>query len=226
MVVAGNYDEKIAKENIEKYFSEIPKTDISPGLKPKDLKITDTKVIRREENVQLERIYLAWASDNAFGNDDASLDILADLLSGSKNARLYKKIVFEKELAQDISAFHYSGKISGHFIIIATAKKGKSIDEIKSDILNELEAIKNAGPSDRELTKTKNRIRSGFVFSLQNLDTMANQLNYYNFFLGEPNSFQYDLDRYNDVSSEKVKAVIEKYLLKPFIELKIVPKSQ
>lgn len=226
MVVAGNYDEKFAKENIEKYFSEIPKPEISPGLKPKASVITDTKVIRREENVQLERIYLAWSSDNAFGNDDAALDILADLLSGSKNARLYKKIVFEKELAQDISAFHYSGKLSGHFIIIATAKKGKSINEIKTDIQNEIETIRNEGLIDRELTKTKNRIKSGFVFSLQNLDTMANQLNYYNYFLGEPNSFQYDLDRYNKVSIEDIKAVIEKYFSKPFIELKIVPKSQ
>ena len=55
---------------------------------------------------------------------------------------------------------------------------------------------------------------------------MANQLNYYNFFLGEPNSFQYDLDRYNEVSIEEIRAVVEKYFSKPFIELKIVPKSQ
>lgn len=226
MVVAGNYDTEFAKENIERYFAELQNGTDTLMINPTPSAIKEEKVITREENVQLERIYLAWPSDKAYGNDDAALDVLADILSGSKNSRLYKKLVFEKELAQDITAFHYSGKLSGHFIIIATAKKDKPIEKIKSEILNELSIIRKNEISDHELIKTKNRIRSGFVFSLQNLDTMANQLNYYNFFLGEPNSFQYDLDRYNEVVNEKISLVVEKYLAKPFIELRIIPKKQ
>jgi zinc protease len=226
MVVAGNYDTEFVKENIEKYFAELQNgTDTKAGNPPLSV-ITEDRVITREENVQLERIYLAWPSDKSYGNDDAALDVLADILSGSKNSRLYKKIVFEKELAQDISAFHYSGKLSGHFMIIATAKKGSSLDMIKAEIMNELELIRKAGISGHEIIKTKNRIRSGFIFSLQNLDTMANQLNYYNFFLGEPNSFQFDLDRYNEVVNEKIKTMIDKYFFRPFVELRVIPKKQ
>ncbi len=225
LVVAGNYDSVFVRENIEKYFVEIPAAlppvEIIVSPEPPEI----NKVIVREENVQLERIYLVWSSDKAYGTDDASLDFLADILSGSKNSRLYKNLVFEKELAQDISAFHFSGKLAGHFMIIATAKKDKSIDVIKAEIFKELKKVENYGINDHELIKTKNRIKSGFIFSLQNIDTMANQLNYYNYFLGEPNSFQFDLDRYNEVTNEDIKKMVETYLSKPFVELRIKPKS-
>jgi zinc protease len=55
---------------------------------------------------------------------------------------------------------------------------------------------------------------------------MANQLNFYNYFLGEPNSFNFDLKRYNEVSNEMITGMIEKYLSKPFVELRISPKKQ
>jgi zinc protease len=225
LTVTGNYDKIFLRENIEKYFADIPeyfdKEEIESSVR--DLKTE--KVIVREENVQLERIYLAWVSERAFGKDDAALDVFADILSGSKNSRLYKNIVFEKELAQDISAFHFSGRLAGHFMIIATAKKDKQLDAIKAEIFEELDKIKKQAISERELKKTKNGIRSGFIFSLQNLDTLANQLNYYNFFLREPNSFNYDLNRYNEVTNEKIITLIEKYFSKPFIELRIIPKK-
>jgi zinc protease len=110
-------------------------------------------------------------------------------------------------------------------MIIATARQGKSPDTIKDEIFKELEKLKQHGPTDYELKKTKNSIRSGFIFSLQNLDTMANQLNYYNFFLGEPNSFNYDLNRYNEVTNSRIMAVTDKYFSKPFVELRVKPKS-
>ena len=224
LVVAGNFNDKSVKEKIEKYFGEITNSVSVEKINPVPVKLDEKKLIVREENVQLERIYLAWPTDMAYSGDDAALDILADLLSGSKNSRLYKSIVFEKELAQDVSAFHFSGKLAGHFMIIATAKKGKSVEAIKEEIFKELENIRAKGVSSYEMQKTRNGIRSGFIFSLQNLDTMANQLNYYDFFLGEPNSFNFDLRRYNEVEDDTIKRITDKYFSGPFLELRVKPK--
>ncbi len=224
LTVAGNFEEKFVKEKIEKYFGEIPDSITVERINPAPAKLDEKKLIVREENVQLERIYLAWPTDRVYSGDDAALDILADLLSGSKNSRLYKNIVFEKELAQDISAFHYSGKLAGHFMIIATVKKGKSVESVKEEIFKELESVRTNGISSHEMKKTRNSIRSGFIFSLQNLDTMANQLNYYDFFLGEPNSFNYDLQRYNEVEDDKIKSIVDKYFTGSFLELRVRPK--
>jgi zinc protease len=224
LVVTGNFNDKSVKEKIEKYFGEITDSVSVEKINPVPVKLDEKKLIVREENVQLERIYLAWPTDMAYSGDDAALDILADLLSGSKNSRLYKNIVFEKELAQDVSAFHFSGKLAGHFMIIATAKKGKSVEAIKEEIFKELENIRAKGVSSYEMQKTRNGIRSGFIFSLQNLDTMANQLNYYDFFLGEPNSFNFDLQRYNEVEDDTIKNITDKYFSGPFLELRVKPK--
>ncbi len=224
LAVAGNFDENFVKDKIEKYFGGIADSAGASTIVPSPVKLDEGKLIVREENVQLERIYLAWPTDKAYSGDDAVLDVLADLLSGSKNSRLYKSIVFEKELAQDVSAFHFSGRLAGHFMIIATAKKGKSLDLVKEEIFKEIDSLRASGIVPYELEKTRNSIRSGFIFSLQNLDTMANQLNYYNFFLGEPNSFNYDLKRYNEVTDTDIKSMVDKYFSGPFIELRVIPK--
>ncbi len=225
LVVAGNFDETFTREKIEKYFGGIPDSVKTEKIKSAKIKIESPKTIVREEDIQLERIYLAWPADKLYGKDDAALDVLADILSGTKNSRLYKTLVHEKEIAQDVSAFQYSGKFGGHFMIIATAKKGITLDKIKDEIFRELETIKSKGVSRHELEKTKNGSKSNFIFSLQNLDMMANQLNFYNHFLGEPNSFNFDLNRYNKVDNEIIKEIITKYLDKSFIELRIVPKK-
>jgi zinc protease len=69
-------------------------------------------------------------------------------------------------------------------------------------------------------------ITSNFIYSLQNIDTIADLMNLYNFYLGEPNSFNYDLNRYTSLDEENIKQATKKYLLNNFVELKIVPRSR
>jgi zinc protease len=225
LVVAGNFDVEKTKSLIEKYFANIEHGEELNQLKTINKKLDENKVITHKDNVQLERIYLSWPTGKAYSEDDAALDILSDLLTGSKNSRLYKTLVFQKEIAQDISAFQFSGKYAGHFTIVGTAKPGYTLDEIKSDIFKEINNIKANGISSKELHRSKIGIKSSFVFSLQNLDSIADHLNSYNFYLNDPNSFSFDLNRYDKVTTEEINNVSEEYLSKPFVELRIIPKS-
>ena len=186
-------------------------------------KLDKNVFIEKKENVQLERIYLAWPSDKAYGKDDSSLDILSDLLTGSKSSILTNKLVYEMEIAQDVSAYQFSGKYDGHFMIIATAKPGITLERLKDEIFKEIENISKNGVAEKEIIRSKNVIKSSFIYSMQNSDVLADQLNHYNFYLGEPNSFNFDLQRYEDVTTEYLKNVTEKYINKPFIELQIKP---
>lgn len=223
LVVSGDFDTAKTKEMIEQYFGDIASTKSIERPINNQFRISVNKIIERKENVQLDRIYFAWNSETAFGPDDASLDVLSDILSGSKGSRLYKKLVHELELVQDISVFQYSGKLAGHLMIVATAKPGVNLDKIKKEIFYELNILKKIGVTKKELIKTKNGIRSGFIYSLQNIDSLADQLNFYNFYLGEPNSFSKDLQRYSEITNENIKAAAEKYLSAPFVELRITP---
>jgi zinc protease len=225
IVIAGNFEINKVKSLVEKYFGEI-KNNITPiQINAQSAQLNETKFLQYEDKVNLERIYIAWHTQNAFGTDDAALDILSDLLTGSKNARLTRKLVYELEIAQDVNSMQYSGKYGGHFMIVATAKPGKSLDEIKKIIFNEVSILTDNNITTQELQRSKNIIRSNFIYSLQNIDTVADMLNLYNFYLGNPDSFNFDLNRYNNVDENFLKQVVKRYLLNNYVELRIVPEK-
>jgi len=226
IVVAGNFEIDKVITLIEKYFGELKNGEGLPSLKSKPAELNESKFIKFEDKVNLERIYLAWHTQNAFNEDDAALDILSDIFSGSKNARLTRKLIYEMQIAQDINSMQFSGKYGGHFMIVATAKPGKSLDDIKKIIFEEVSLLIDKSISQIELQRSKNVIKSNFIYSLQNIDTVADMLNLYNFYLGEPNSFNFDLNRYNNVDEVKIQKVAEKYLRQNYVELRIVPEKR
>jgi zinc protease len=226
VVIAGNFEVNKTKSLIEKYFGEIKNNGTPLALISNSQSLEQSKFILSEDKVNLERIYIVWHTQSAFGPDDAALDILSDLLTGSKNARLTKKLVYELELAQDVNTMQFSGKYGGHFMIVATAKPGKSLEEIKKIIFNEISILAKETITTRELERSKNVIKSNFIYSLQNIDTIADTLNLYNFYLSEPNSFNFDLNRYNSVSDEDIKRIVKKYFHTCFVELRIVPEAK
>jgi len=226
LVVAGNFEVDKAKSLIEKYFGELRNGEKPQEVKSNAAALNETKLITFEDKVNLERIYLAWHTQNAFDEDDAALDILSDVLSGSKNARLTRKLIYELQIAQDINSMQFSGKYGGHFMIVATAKPGKTLDDIKKIIFDEVSMLISKSISQSELQRSKNVIKSNFIYSLQNIDTVADLLNLYNFYLGEPNSFNFDLSRYNNVDELKIQQIAKKYLQQNYVELRIVPEKQ
>lgn len=225
LVIAGDFEKDNAISLITKYFEPIQPFDNNHKINFPVPSLKENIFIQQKDNVQLDRIYLAWHSDFIYGLNDAPLEVVSDILSGSKNSRLYKKLVFDLQIAQDVTAFQYSGKFGGHFMIISTARPGINLDRLKEVILNEINELIKNGVSPRELEKSKNGIKAHFIYSMQNLDTVADYLNHYNYYLNEPNSFEFDLNRYNKADNDTIKNAAALYLTKPFVELRITPKE-
>ncbi len=225
LVIGGNFEIEEAKELVQKYFNEIPSGEEINPIISSEQKLNKSKVITHEDNVQLSRIYLAWHTVKIFEEDDRTIDLLSEILSGGKNSRLNKLLVFDKQIAQDVTAFQYSGKLGGSFIIISTAKPNVNIEDLKNEIFSEIERFVVEGITDEEFLKTKNQIKSSFIYSLQKLNNVVDYLNYYNFHVNEPNYFQSDLNRLEQVTKEDVINVAKKYLTKNFIQLNIIPKK-
>ncbi|HEX2983621.1 MAG TPA: pitrilysin family protein [Ignavibacteriales bacterium] len=227
LVIAGDIDFTAAEVLVKKYFDGIPQGKLPPRPVAIKTEIQESKTVIHEDDVSLSRILFAWPSADSYSEGDAALDLFADVLTGSKNARLYKKLVHEKETAQDVSSFQHSGKYGGAFVIAATAKANASLDLIKEEIFNTLdEIIKDGIIGERERMRSLNGIKSSSIYAIQNLDNLANQLNNYNFYIGEPNSFIYDLKRYDSCSSEEIYNAFIKYLTKNYVELRIIPKQK
>lgn len=225
LAIGGNFEIQNAIELVEKYFGEIKSGIPVEPIKAPEQKLFECKEIIHEDNVQLPRIHLAWHTAKAFDTDDAALDILAEILSGGKNSRLNKSLVFEKQIAQDVSVFQYSAKLTGTFIIVSTAKPNIELDLIKKEIFAQLERLISEGVKDEELQKAKNSFKSSFIYALQKLDNVVDHMNYYNFHLNEPNSFTYDLNRYESITADDVVDAAKKYLTQNFVQLNVIPKK-
>lgn len=226
LVVAGDINESETLQLIEKYFAEIPSYETPASPIAPDFRLNENIYIEHKDNVQLPRLYLAFPTVKSYEPKDAELEVLSDILSGSKNSRLNKRLVFDEQIAQDVSAFQFSGKYGGMFMIISTAKPGVGISDLKKKIFEELSLISSNGISEKELTKTRNGIKSNFISAMQNLDNIADHLNHYNFYLNEPNSFEWDLNRYMLIQTYDVKSVCNELLNKNYLELNIIPKEK
>jgi zinc protease len=225
IVIVGNVDAEKTFSLVEKYFGEITRNESGVELINNHFPLlNENRKLVYEDNVNLERMYLAWSSTTAFNEDESALDVLADILTSSKNSRLTRKLVYELEIAQDVNAMHTTGKYGGHFIIAVTAKPGKSLDDIKKIIFDEINSIQANNIKEQELQKSKNVIKSNFIYSLQNTANIADAMNLYNFYLDEPNSFSFDLNRFSSLTEENIIEAVKKYLLKNYFELKIIPK--
>ena len=225
LVIAGDIETTQAKDMIEKYFGELASTKSADLLLAQDEDFTESKSEIVYDSVSLEKILLVWKTEIIFHENNFSLDILSDILTGSKNGRLHNILVLHHELALQVSAFQYSGKYGGFFCISATAKPGKSLDEIKKILLSELNNLFKHDITTEELTRSKTGIKANFIYGMQSLDSIANQLNHYNFYLGEPNSFSYELSLFEKVEIETIK-LCAGYFEKPHVDLRFLPREK
>jgi zinc protease len=179
------------------------------------------------DRVQLPRLYMGWLTPALLKPGDAELDVVANLLTGGKNSRLYRRLVYEMQIAQDVSAFQQSQALGGNFMIIATARPGQTLDKIQAVIDEELDKLRTAPPEAREMTRAINQIEANFFRAMERVGGFggkADQLNAYFKATGTPDYFAEDLARYRRVTAADVKAAVGRYLPKDRrVELSVVP---
>jgi zinc protease len=192
--------------------------------------LTEEQRLAFEDKVQLPRLYIAWNSPALFMPGDATLDILASILASGKNSRLYKRLVYDLQIAQDVNAFQESRKYISSFQIIATARAGHTLVELEKVIQEEINRIKNEFPSKRELDRAINQYEASFINRLERVGSFggkADQLNAYFTATGDPNYFNEDLARYRAIDPDDVSAAAQTYLRDDSrVVLSIFPKGK
>lgn len=227
LVIAGDIEPDATRQLVTKWFS-----DIKPGAEPPSLDappavLTEVKRKTLTDRVQLPRLYLAWLTPASYQPGDATLDVVADVLAGGKNARLYKRLVYELQVAQDVSAYQQSSGLASSFVIVATAKPGHSVDELKILIDEELEKLRQAPPDTREIQRSINSIESSFYGAMEQISGKADQLNAYYTRTGDPDYFAEDLARYRALAPSDIQAIVQRYLLPDRrVELTVLPESK
>jgi zinc protease len=225
LVVAGGFNEKKVLAQVEKHFGSIPAFEHEANVPSQDVLKTlyaTEKYDEYTDNVELDKIYLAWHSKAVAYPESLGFDLLADVLTGAKSAVLTKALTIDRQIAQNVSASDRSGKYDGYFVISATAKPGVPLDEIKLLILAELEKLRAGGLDEEQLARSKNALASQFIYGLQNTGSLADQINSYDFYFGSPNLFEEEYTTMKNATATDINRLAVDYLNDDFSELRVL----
>lgn len=226
LVISGSFDPKQAKGWIQKYFGPIKAgTGINrpnPAM-PKLDQVVRTTV--EDSLARAPRRYMVWHTVKQYAPDEAALDILSYILSTGRTSRLQSNLLYGKEMVASVGGGNNTGEIGGTFQIQATARPGKSLDDIEAEINKEIERIKKEPPTAEEIARAKNSIQAQTIFGLQTVLGKGSQIGSYAGYLKNPNYFQADLDRYSKVTAADVQRVANTYLTANHLIMSYVPKQ-
>ncbi len=215
LVVAGDIDKTRVRALVDKYFGPIPGGDVpdrSRWKDPPEVTITHEKVLHLDAGVELPRVYITWPTPPIFRPGDAELDLISRVLSGGKTSRLYKRLVYDLQIAQDVSAYQASAQLSSQFAIVATAQPKHTTDELRQVIDEELAKLATGGVTEDELERARTGVTSNLIFELERDASRANTLNSYNQLAGDPAYLPQDLTRYSQATPAAIVAAVKRYL--------------
>jgi len=215
LAIAGDIDYGQAEALVHKWFDEIPRgVDFEPVSAPSAV-LTTVKRKTMTDRVRLPRLYLGWLTPPMFAPGDAALDVVASILSQGKNSRLYKRLVYDTQMAQDVDAYQQSDVLGSSFIIEVTARPGRTIAEIQTAIDEEIQKLRREPPDLREVQRAIHQIEASFYQRMERVGSYrgrADQLNAYYFAGGGPDFFAEDLARYTSLAPDDVQAAVVRWL--------------
>jgi zinc protease len=215
LVIAGDIDYERTKGLVEKWFGEIPKGPALEPIAPPAAVLTEVKRQTLTDRVRLSKLFLGWLTPRVYAPGDATLDVVSSVLAGGKNSRLYKRLIYDTQMAQDVEATQQSGPLGSSFIIEVTVRPDHTVAEVQKAIDEELEKLKQEPPSDREVERAINQIEASFYRRMQRVGGFAgkaDQLNSYYVAGGGPDFFAEDLARYTSLSRADVQAAAAQWL--------------
>ena len=214
-MIAGDIDTATAKAKVAKYFG-----DIDPGppvIHPKEwtAKLTGVRRETIQDRVPLARIFKAW-NVPGFGTPEEDYLTLADsVLSSGKSSRLYKRLVYDDQIATNVQTFIDDKEIGGQFIISVTAKPGKSLDLVEKEIDEEVARFLKDGPTQSELDRAKTEHVARVIRGLDRVGGFGGKsdvLARYETYTGSADNYKASLSRIQNASTDQVKAVSNAWL--------------
>lgn len=213
LVVAGNISFEETQRLTQKWFAPIPGKKKDKRNLPEEPVQTEERKLTVEREVPLDAIYKAYHVGARGDEDYHAMDMVSDILSNGKSARLYLELVKSKQLFSEINAYMTGDLDKGLFIISGKLVKGVSMEAAEAAIEEELNKFKNNLPGERELTKIKNKLESILEFSEMSVLNKAMNLASYEL-MGDASLINKETEKYLKVSAQNISEAINKYVRK------------
>ncbi|MEM9050989.1 MAG: pitrilysin family protein, partial [Bacteroidota bacterium] len=225
LTITGDVEAEQVLDRVQHWYGEIPSSD-RPELNLPAEPITDkTETKTLERNVAQNALHLAWLMCDRSDPDYFKFDLLSDILGNGKSSRLYHKLVTEKRLFTQISAYITGSIDRGLIVISGMLSEGVEHNLAKVEIMNIVNELATDPPSEREVEKVKNKVLSQKAISETGALYKAMNLSYYEM-LGNANEVNHFQDKYLEVSPEDIKAVANQLLVRGVKELRYKKNDQ
>jgi zinc protease len=216
LAIVGDIDVARTRALVEKYFGALKRGEPVPGPRVVTPPIAAERRMVVADRVELPRVYMAWHTPPIFTPGDAEAEIAGSVLGGGRSSRLYKALVYDQQVAQAVSAYQQSLTLGSVFTIVATARPGRTAEELERAIDAELARLRDSGPDQAEVDRARNTVETRIVQGLERLGGfggVADRLNLYNHHVKAPGYLDEDVRRYRGVTPSSVKTFAASHLV-------------
>jgi predicted Zn-dependent peptidase len=211
LTLSGSIKPEEAHELAKKWFGPIPSREIKIRNIPQEPVQTDYRYLEVQRPVPSPAVYIAWHMGDRFSREYYILDLLSDILSNGMSARLFLRLVKDRQLFSDIDAYITGDRDPGLFVISGRLASGIAAESGIKAIHEEIARIISEPIAERELNKVKNRAESQFLFSNMNVQNKAMNLAYFEW-LGNADMIGCEMDLIRSVTVAEIKATAENVL--------------
>lgn len=213
LVVAGDIDVPKTKEMVKNYFGNIPRGEPVERTFPMEDEITEEIEASFEDpNIQIPAVIIAYRTPAMTTRDAYVLDMISSILSDGKSSRLYKKLVDDEKKALQVMAFNYSLEDYGAYIVLALPLGENTLDDLVNAIDEEIIDLQDNLISERDLQKLHNKFENNFINANSSIAGIAHSLANYYLLYDDTNLINTEIDIYNSITREEIRAVAKKYL--------------
>ena len=226
VVVAGDINPGEAKSWILKYFGPMPRGKIFDRPKPQEVTLSEEKRLVLEDRVQLPRLYLTWPSARGNTRFDALREVMTSILSSGKNSRLYKSLVYEKQIAQSVEASQDGSEIAGSLGITVTAKPGRTLTEIEAAVQQVIQDALTNGVTEKEIQTSLTKREAQLINRQATVFGKTSALATYHTLTGDAGNINRELERFNGITPAEILADARQLFAQHKVVLSIVPQGK
>ncbi|MBC2840483.1 pitrilysin family protein [Robiginitalea sp. SC105] len=217
VAVAGDVEPGEVYQKVLRYFGDIPS---GPTIERQEVNIPmhayDTYQVY-QDRVPETRILFAWNTPPFGDREDIHFDLISSILSNGKNSRLYKRLVYEDQIASSVASFEWSKELASNFIAYADVKPGGDREQVQRAMQEEISRLMEEGPTTAELNRVKADYFAGFIKGMERIggfggvsDILASNETYF----GDADYYKQVLKFVEEATVADVQATAKKWLSK------------
>lgn len=226
VVLAGDIDVATAKAKMTKYFGDIPPGPPVAHHETWIARRTGEQRQRLQDRVPQARIHKVWNIPPQTSMENDLLEIAANVLGKGKNSRLYKRLVYDEQVATDVEVFPAGAEIGSLFIVIASARPGVELAKVEKLLDEEMAKFLDQGPAASEMERVRNAWLATFLKGAERVGGFGGKSDLLatgEVFYGNPAAYKDTVKLWESATPQQVKDVSRKWLSDGVYVLEVVP---